>query len=302
MHRLLLIIALLCSFATTRAQSPADTNAGELSQFEGTYLFHGTDPHCDFISLSPHFYYECDIRAVEGKLRMTGFMGSIDNPDCPYYTGTYNPDEGTIYFYCGPDADGESIYDDDGTRFYVYDFTLNVGTDTEGRITLTRPGIFYFYAQRNNQWGHASFSNLSFTKDAPTPEWNGNIDDKNDPATLDDLLCYTIEFENAYKVEASGSDIRGFIYGEDGHLYAIAEVNGIIDAFGSLKIRDCRATVCFVKLEDLNPRLKDSILLGQLSPRPATPGQATVVFSARSFKIDGRLLDEEIVRTYDLEE
>lgn len=301
MDRLLTTFALLCSTVALSAQTAPATDNEQLRQFEGNYLFHGTDPHCDAIAGKPYSYYECNVVAMGDELRLTGFVGDIDSQEQPYFKGVYNADEKTIYFSCGPDADGESIYDEEHRRFFVYDFTLNVGTDADGRLTLSRPGPFWFYASLNNNWPRASYSSLTFTKDAPMPVWNGNIiHHVAEPTTLDELLTYTIEFENARKVSAANTSIQGYIFDEDGELFALAMVDGVIDAIGSLQISESCATIHFVRLTDFDVDGADSRPLAGQNKRPATPGMATVLFRRNGFSVDGNIIKEDIVRTYSL--
>lgn len=301
MNRLLTTFALLCSTAALSAQTLPATDNEQLRQFEGAYLFHGTDPHCDAIAGRPYSYYECHVVAVGDELRLTGFVGDIDSEEQPYFKGVYNADEKSIYFSCGPDADGESIYDEEQRRFFVYDFTLNVSTDADGRLTLSRPGPFWFYASINNNWPRASYSSLTFTKDAPMPVWNGNINHLNpDPTSLDELLTYTIEFENAHKVSSADTSIQGYIFNEDGELFALTMVDGVIDAIGSLKTFESRATIHFVRLSDFSVDDADSRPLAGLNKRPATPGMATVLFRRNSFKVDGNIVQEDIVHQFRL--
>lgn len=301
MTRLITTFALLCFSSVLFAQTPSEADAEALRQFEGTYLFHGTDAHCDAVSRRPCSFYECSVAVVGDELRLTGFVGNIDNQEQPYFKGTYNPDAQTIYFCCGPEADGDNIYDADGYRYFVYDFTLNVGTDADGRLTLSRPGPFWFYASLNNEWPRASYSSLTFTKGAPLPTWNGNIiHHVAEPTTLDELLTYTIEFENAHKVAATDTDIQACIFDENGELYALAFVDGIIDAIGSLQLRESCATIHFVRLADNGVDGADSRPLAGQNKRPATPGQATVLFRKNSFKVDGNVVREEIVKTVQL--
>ena len=301
MNRLLLAIALLLPCTTLSAQTTDTPEVGDdvLRQFEGNYLFHGTDPSCESLYLAPNSYYECRIEVCDGQLHMTGFIGDVDNEEFPYYTGTYHPEDGTISFICGPDADGECVRDADDYRYYLYDFTLGTTTDSEGRLTLTRPGEFWFYAQQQRNWKRASYSSLTFTKDAPLPVWNGNINHLTTAETIDDLLTYTLVFENAHKIEASGRDITGVIYDSEGNPYAMAIVNGVIDAIGSLTIRESRATIQFVRMADLNSQ--------QRKQAPAhidsngVGNKAVVYFAPKSFKVDGRLITDPIRREYQLE-
>lgn len=301
MFRPLATFALICSTATLSAQTAPTADEEPLRQFEGNYLFYGTDAHCDAVACRPNNYYECSIQAVGQELRLTGFVGYVDSREQPYFKGTYNPDEQTIYFCCGPEADGENIYDEYNNRYFVYDFTLNVGADAEGRLTLSWPGPFWFYASHRDAWPRASYSSLTFTKDAPLPVWNGNINHLNpDPSTLDDLLTYTIEFENAHKVVAADTDIQGYIFSEDGQLYALAMVDGVIDAIGSLTIHESRATIHFARISDFEVDDADSRPLAGQNKRPATPGQATVIFRKNSFCVDGQVIKQEIIKTFNL--
>lgn len=304
MNRLIIALALIAANLTPlAAQTTTDDASADnaaLRQFEGNYLFCGTNPTCEAPELAPDFYYECAITAVDDHLQLTGFIGNVDNEAFPCYTGTYHPDDGTITFHCGPDADGESVTSADFRRYYLYDFTLHVSRDAEGRTTLTRPGIFYFYAQQKRNWLHATYNGLTFTKDAPKPVWNGNINYPDSPTSIDDLLCYTLEFENAYQVAATGFDVMGFIFDAEGQPYAIAVANGTFDAYGSATFRQCRATIRFVRIADLTPQQQQSAraTAPTLPKADEAPASATVVFAAKSFKVDGRIIDHEIVRAY----
>lgn len=303
MYRILILLSSLLAATTLLAQpgelTPTATSDNVLQQLEGHYLFHGTSPYCEAPELTPNFYYDCDIMNVDGELRLTGFVGNVANATAPYYTGTYNAEDGTVRFRCGEDLEGESVYDNDGYRYFIYDFTLSVGTDTEGRTTLSRTGPFYFYAYKNHKWPRAAYASLSFTKGATLPMWNGNINHLVSPTTIDDLLCYTLEFENAHRIAASGYDITGLIYDPEGQLYAIAIVNGIIDVFGSITLRESHATINFLRIADLAPDMQSSAA-AHSAHRPATPGRATVVFKNKSFLVDGNLLKEDIIQTFEV--
>lgn len=298
MTRTLLFIGFVLGALHLGAQTADDA----LRQFEGDYLFHGSIPYCEVAECTPASFYECSIKAVDGQLRLAGLVGKVDNRDFPYYTGTYRPDEGTVHFFCGEEHEGDNVYDASGYRYYIYDFTLQIGTDDEGRLTLTQPGTFYFYAYNKGNWPRATYAGFTLTKDAELPHWNGNINHLTTASTLDELLTYTLEFENAHKVQASGYDIQGFIFDQNGAPYAIAMVNGFIDAFGSLTVRENIATIRFVRFDDLNPQSQQlatsySRLVGFMPP---TPGQATVLFTAKSFKVDDTLIKEKIVKTFDI--
>lgn len=298
MNRLLLLISLIfCSVSLT-----AQTTDDALRQFEGHYIFHGTDPTCEAPDLVPCYYYECDIQAINDHLQLTGFIGEVDSNEHSCYVGTYNPDNATIHFVCGGNEDGESVYDFDGYRYFLYDFTVNVGSDAEGHLTLTRPGYFMFYAEKKGNWPRASYSSLTFTKDAILPVWNSNIKLPTSPTSIEDLLCYTIEFENAHSIAASGHDVMGLIYSPDGELYAMALVNGIVDVFGTMRIRESRATINFVRLADLTTTQQAAATAsaGRTVPACHTPGYATVIFKAKSFKVDGQLINYDIVHEYKL--
>lgn len=301
MNRLLLLLCLLCCSVSLSAQTADDA----LQQFEGHYIFHGIEPTCEAPALRPCYYYECDIEAVGEQLQLTGFVGSVNSKDHPYYVGTYNPDNASIRFVCGGNEDGESVYDANNYRYFLYDFTLNVGSDAEGRLTLSRPGLFMFYTANQGNWPRASYSGLTFTKGATLPQWNGNILHPNTPVTIDDLLTYTIEFENSHSITAAPTDIMGLVYNTDGELYALALVDGIVDPIGSMSIRESRATIHFVRVDD-NAASADSQKAAakaqapRTAPASHTPGRVTVIFKANSFVIDGQLINYDIVQEYDL--
>lgn len=298
MNRLLLLLCLLLCSTSLMAQTADDV----LHQFEGHYIFHGTDPYCEAPDKRPCFYYECDIQADDSQLMLTGFIGNVASQQRPYYVGTYRPEDGTIRFVCGGNEDGESVYDDNNYRYFLYDFTLTPGTDDDGHLTLCNKSSFMFYAAKAGNWPRASYSSLTFTKDATLPQWNGNINHLNAPTTIDDLLTYTIEFENSHSIAAAPTDIMGLVYDSNGELYAFALVDGVIDAFGSMSIRESRATIRFVRVDEYAESQKAAAKAGASKAAPAahTPGWVTVIFKANSFVIDGQLIDYDIVKEYQL--
>lgn len=304
---MLRILTILCCLAITTFAASAQVSdasaqvSDELQALEGNYLFTGSTPACSDTRLCPETFYECNITANDkGQLLLTGFIGNVDNQDFPYYTGTYNPETQSIYFYCGADNDGEKVIDRYGVNYFVYDFTLNIGKDDEGRTTLSYNSPFWFYVLQNTKWLRASYSALTFTKDVPRPTWNGRIIQSSHADSIDDLLTYSITFETAHNIAAASSDILGIIYNENGQPYAIILVNGTRDAFGSMEVRSSTATFSFVRLSDINSKFSSPFLDIPSTTRPVTPGQATVVFLPKSFIIDGILIQDEITNVIDL--
>lgn len=155
---------------TLTGVTTAEVAYDPLDQFVGTYQFIGTDPTCADASYTPSETYTCYVTKVNGELHMTGFLGEVDNGNASYYTGTYDAVNQTVYFYCVDPTNGGYVADGD-TWYYVYDFTLNVGRNEAGNLTLTRDGNFYFYAY-GSDWLDTSYSSLSFERvssDVPDP-------------------------------------------------------------------------------------------------------------------------------------
>lgn len=292
-------ISILCLalFATTATAQTAD----ELQALEGSYLFEGTAPFCEAKEFRPSTYYNCNITAdAEGHLHLTGFVGEVDSEEQPYFVGTYDADKKAITFCCGPDGDGEKISDRNGYCYFIYDFTLTVGTDKEGRTTLSSDSPFWFYAQKDRQWHRASYDALTFTKGAQQPTWDSYIDHPEEVEDINALLDYKVFFKDASNISVSDLDIMGLIYDENGHLYAIAVINAIFNVYGSFSANGNIATIQFHPLSALDPQVAVPALVEMFPDRPATPGQATVVFRPRGFIIDDYLLTKEIVNVVTL--
>ncbi|MDO4210744.1 MAG: hypothetical protein Q4D23_03370 [Bacteroidales bacterium] len=118
--------------------------------------------------------------------------------------------------------------------------------------------------------------------------------------TLDDLLDVTVEFPGAASVEASGYDVLGVVFDSKGLPYAVALGNGVFDSFGTFSFNKSKANVKFQKIADLNASSQEAAkaALKKIGGFQPAAGEACVVFSAKSFIVDGLLLDELLVKNY----
>lgn len=210
--------------AVTGEAGGTETNV--LDRFAGKYLFTGTDPYCEDDNYTPAANYECEITVEGNELHLTGLLGEVDDEKAPYYTGTYNEVLNTVYFYCtSPDG---GYTNDNGTWYYIYDFTLNVGETEDGRVTLSRDGYFGFYAY-GEDWLKASYSSLYFEKDGKKG------DDGGDPVVPVDLTKfdgdYTFTGTGAYSEYEPATPAGTYqcnITSQDGKLY-MTGLLGVVD-------------------------------------------------------------------------
>ena len=118
--------------------------------------------------------------------------------------------------------------------------------------------------------------------------------------TVDELLDVTVDFTNASSVEASGYDVLGVVFDTKGLPYAVALGNGVFDSFGNVNFDKSKANVKFQKIADLSASNQEAAkaALKKIGGFQPAAGEACVVFSAKSFVVDGLLLDELLVKNY----
>lgn len=205
------------------------TEENILDQFAGKYLFTGSNPSCQEDALAPAANYQCEITVSGDELHMTGFLGDVDDDNTPYYTGTYNEVLGTIYFKCVDADNGCYVVDPaTGIYYYIYDFTLTVGENEAGHITLSRDGVFNFYAY-GSDWVTASYSSLLFEKDGVLP------DEPEDPVDLsffDGTYTFTgTGAQSDYTPATPADTYQCTITSEGGKLY-MTGLLGTVDSNG----------------------------------------------------------------------
>lgn len=297
MFRLFLTICLAIVTSTASAQSSIDMRV-----FEGKYVFTGTSPFCDAEEHTPKGSYDCNITAdTDGHLRLTGFVGNVDSEEKPYFQGVYDAERKRITFSCGPEGDGENIYDESGRRYFVYDFSLNVYIDDTDSIAFSHRGPFWFYTMKDDKWVHASYDGMCFTKDMVNTAWNGKTIEPITTRMLEDLLEYTIRFEKAASAAIQKDEFAAVIFNEDGFPYALALLNDSISNGGAADARRAKVTVRFHTLAEFDSSVIDATSnLFEYRGYP-TPGQVAVVFRKGSFFVDGELLEEELIHFVDIE-
>lgn len=124
--------------------------------------------------------------------------------------------------------------------------------------------------------------------------WNGNVTYPSSAASIDDLLDYSITFEEAAAVESSGFGVIAVLFDEKGDLNAI-----MLDPIaGSVDFEHDKANLHFVKISELNASLA-AMAHGAASKIGAAinagTSTATVVVAGKSFKIDSKYLYTDII-------
>lgn len=279
-----------------------DTPDADLSKFVGDYLFHGVGAYNNdpYTSIVPEEYYEVSIEAVDGELRMTGLLGDVF-ADPSTYQGTYNANSNTVTFnvpkYWGYGYVMVTDYD-----YYTINdpLVLNVVEDEKGNIKLVNnEGWNFFFGWDYYKAGYAT--SVEFVKGGEVVvEWDGTVNFPETATSIDDLLNLTIEFENAEEAIASNHDVLGAIYDTTGNPYAIIMGNETYSVFGDVASESNKITVNFVKIADLNNQLQNSArnIAARIGGYQAGNGSATVVFAGKSFKVDGKLVDNVISHEY----
>lgn len=152
------------------------------------------------------------------------------------------------------------------------------------------------------------YAGSAFTSTTVTPAfsesydgtWNGVMNLPTAAGSIDDLLSYTVEFEEAASVKASAFGVLAVIFDQTGDPYAI--VFG--DLAGHVEYTHDSATLKFKKFSELNAELGASMrksVTKALGAGTASQGTATVVIANKCFVIDGNYLYTDVIKqTYDL--
>lgn len=144
-------------------------------------------------------------------------------------------------------------------------------------------------------------SELSCTDVTPTfhesydGSWNGKVNFPEAANSIDDLLSYTIEFEEAASISKSGLGVLAGVFDENGDPYAII----FSDIAGEVEYGHDKVTLKFEKFSDIKaerqPALASSIKKA-LGSGIGTSGAATVVIGSKSFRIDDSYLYTDMIR------
>lgn len=133
----------------------------------------------------------------------------------------------------------------------------------------------------------------------PVIEWNGEINVKEEAATIDELLEYPVEFKKAQGLSVSPLGLLGAIFNESGDVYAVAFVGQNYEQFGSVEVKGSTFNVQFEKVADIKDELKESVIQKIGGFKPAA-GVATVYFCPKSFVFDGATYGESLKWEYTL--
>lgn len=272
----------------------------ELLKFAGNYLFKGVNADSNDPQYTTNEYYDCEVSVYGDELHLTGFIGEVEGK-MPYLVGKYDAENNRIKF-SHPGADGGLIKAENGTSYYMDFFYVNVEGE-EGEYVFDHSNPFIFYAYTNGEYTKCSYDSFKFIENGDVPEgWNHNILFPETANSIDDLLTYTLDFEEAVSVEAASADVLGVVFEASGNPYAIVLANGVFDVFGSVKFQGSKATVHFAKIADLNAQLQASAkaAAARIGGFVHTPGAASVVFASKSFKVDGELVYDMIQKDYEI--
>ena len=233
---------------------------------------------------------------------------------------TYSISTTPEYFYIEPSGNGYTIKSADTDKWVGYDVisTWDFSNDEkvwtigslEGEPTLIRKNSSKGFGVDNRFEGAGVYTDKSYqywviekyVEVEPEPTvWNGNIN-FSEANTLDDLCDITVEFEEAGSVEASGFDILGVIFDETGDAYAVVLGNGVFDAYGQVAVEGSKVNFHFQKIADLVPSAQTAAKasIAKIGGFEAAAGKACVVFSGKSFVIDGELVTDIICHEYEL--
>lgn len=133
----------------------------------------------------------------------------------------------------------------------------------------------------------------------PIIEWNGEINVKEEAATIDELLEYPVEFKKAQGLSVSPFGLLGAIFNESGDIYAIAFAGQNYEQFGGVEVKGSTFNVQFEKVADIKDELKESVIQKIGGFKPAA-GVATVYFCPKSFVFDGTTYGESLKWEYTL--
>lgn len=133
----------------------------------------------------------------------------------------------------------------------------------------------------------------------PVIEWNGEINVKEEAATIDELLEYPVEFKKAQGLSVSPLGLLGAIFNESGDVYAVAFVGQNYEQFGGVEVKGSTFNVQFEKVADIKDELKESVIQKIGGFKPAA-GVATVYFCPKSFVFDGATYGESLKWEYTL--
>ena len=231
---------------------------------------------------------------------------------------TYSISATPEYFYIEPSNGGYTIKSADTDKWVGYDVisTWDFSNDEkvwtinslEGEPTLIRKNSSKGFGVDNRFEGAGVYTDKSgqywviekFVEPEPEPTvWNGNVK-YSEAASVEDLLSFTVEFEEAASVEASGYDVLGVVF-NGVEPYAVVLANGVFDAFGSMKVEGSKATFGFQKIAelDVNAQAAAKANIAKIGSFQPQTGKASVVFAGKSFVVDGQLITDILCNEYE---
>lgn len=131
--------------------------------------------------------------------------------------------------------------------------------------------------------------------------WNGNYSLPETVESAEELLAFNVEFEEAAEVSVTNMGLIAAVFDESGSPYGLAFLNAneALNLAGNLEVKNGVATVNFLSADEADEEVRSNVMkrIGSFNP---APGKYTVYFAPKSFKVDGRVVEEAITRTYEV--
>ena len=131
--------------------------------------------------------------------------------------------------------------------------------------------------------------------------WNGNYSLPETVESAEELLAFNVEFEEAAEVSVTNMGLIAAVFDEGGSPYGLAFLNAneALNLAGNLEVKNGVATVNFLSADEADEEVRSNVMkrIGSFNP---APGKYTVYFAPKSFKVDGRVVEEAITKTYEV--
>lgn len=170
---------------------------------------------------------------------------------------------------------------------------------------VTEPGTYTITIRKGSVIldGVTYDGNITITLNV-VKSWSGEYEMPDEVASIDELTSLPITFLYAKEVERSGYAVLGAVYDTKGEVYGLIFSNGTnSNLAGGIETEGATATVHFEKMSSLraqNARLAESFAKKVGAFVSPSTGVATVYIAPKSFKVDGAVFGEAIVKTIEV--
>lgn len=147
--------------------APAVIDDSVVGMFAGEWTMTATDPYCEDASISLPTTNDVTIYFEADEMRMSGLVGTAYDPygeNVGYYTGKYDEENKTVYFYNNTASNGSYEWNNVVANwFYTYDIRFDV-VESEGGISLVNNNTWSFYGLNDVDFPTASYGSITLTK------------------------------------------------------------------------------------------------------------------------------------------